>query len=118
MRQRSPKKRDRGELDDPAYLAWIRTRYCRAPGLNPHAGGDPHHAKHDELGNSVGAKLKSHDHRAISLCRQHHRDIDGLAGPFRGWTRAMVHAWVDQQIAELRAEYLEFQADHDPPIPF
>jgi hypothetical protein len=54
----------------------------------------------------VGANLKSHDHRAIPLSRQHHRDIDALAGPFRGWTGQQVRDWLDAKAVELRAEYI------------
>jgi hypothetical protein len=113
MRQRSRKRKDRGDIDDPAYLAYLRAQPCRAPGLPPHAGGDPHHARHEASGASVGGKLKAHDHRAISLCREHHTDIDALSGPFKGWVRAQVHAWVDQQIAAQRADYLRWVAGSD-----
>jgi hypothetical protein len=106
MRQRSRKPRDRGALDDPAYLTYLRAQPCRAPGLPPHQGGDPHHARHQADGRGVGAGLKSRDHRAISLCREHHADIHALAGPFKGWDKARVHAWVEVQIAEQRADYL------------
>jgi hypothetical protein len=113
MRQRAPKRKDRGELDDPDYLDYIRTQPCRAPGLPLHPGGDPHHARHEESGRGVGARLKSHDHRAISLCRRCHGDIAALSGAFKGWTREMVHVFVDRQIVEQRAEYLRSESGGD-----
>jgi hypothetical protein len=106
MRQQTLVKRDRGDLDDPAYLDYIRAQMCRAPGLPTHKGGDPHHARHDERGAGIGANLKAHDHRAISLCREHHTDIDAFSGPFKGWDKQRMHAWVDEQIAKQRAAYL------------
>jgi hypothetical protein len=45
------------------------------------------------------------DRRAISMCRGCHTCIDGLSGPFDGWNKAMVHEWLDRQIAEQRSDY-------------
>jgi len=49
---------------------------------------------------------KSHDHRAISLCRACHGHIEQRTGPFAGWTRETVRLWEDQQADSLRAVYL------------
>ena len=108
-------KRDRGEHDDPAYLDYLRRQLCRAPGLPPHPGGDPHHVRHQPSGGGVGLCLKAPDARAISLCRRCHNDIDALAGAFKGWDRARLHAWLEAQIVDQRAAYL---AAHPQPIPF
>lgn len=88
---------------DPARLAWLRGRPCRAPGQR-HPGGDSHHLRHDQHGNSLGAHVKD-DSRAISLCRAHHRDVEQRTGPFKGWTRAEVQDWENRQVAEQAAEY-------------
>jgi hypothetical protein len=117
MRQRSPHRRDRGEKDDPDYLAWLRLQMCRAP-IAPHPGGDAHHARHDEHGASLGGHLKAPDRRAISLCRCCHNDLHALAGPFKGWTRKGVRDFVDAQIAQQRAEYLRQQNPRPSSLPW
>ena len=90
--------------EDPTYLSWLRRQPCSAPG-EPHPGGDPHHATHLDNGGGVGMGMRGHDHRAIPLCRKHHMEIHSLGGPFRGWLRDHVRAWVDARIEESRARY-------------
>lgn len=103
--RRATARRRPPEYIDKPYLAYLRLRPCRVTWIGPHHGGDPHHARHDERGNSIGSGMKN-DRRAISLCRICHGCIDELSGPFKGWTRAKVRAWVDAQIADQRAQFL------------
>jgi hypothetical protein len=120
MRQRSPRRRPNLN-EDPDYLAWLRLQPCRAPGLPTHWGSghrcDPHHARHDEHGNSLGANIKD-DRRACSLDRQHHRDVEQRTGPFKGWTRARAQAWENQQIAAQRGQYEAERQRSDSPADF
>ncbi len=116
LRQRSPNRRPRPDAD-PAYLTWLRRHACACPQLPRHPGGDPHHPRHELGGGAVGANLKSSDHRAVPLSRQHHRDIHALAGPFRGWTKQQVHDWLDVKAVELRAEYLGLPPRQSEPAP-
>src|SRR5512140_3020662 len=101
IKPRSTKRYRPPEYIDEPYLAYLRLRPCRVTWIGLHDGGDPHHARHTASGASVGANMKD-DRRAISLCRTCHGCIDELSGPFKGWTRARVHAWVDDQIALQR----------------
>jgi hypothetical protein len=105
-RRRETPRRRPAEYIDRGFLEFLRHRPCRVTWWHEHASIiDPHHARHDENGASVGANLKN-DKRACSLCRICHGCIDPLSGPFRGWTRARVREWMDAQIAEQRAEFL------------
>lgn len=101
-KRKEPRRRPPEYIDEP-YLAHLRLRPCRRCGCS--APNDPHHARHDEHGRSLGAHMKD-DRRAISLCRICHGCIDELSGPFKGWTRARVHEWMNTQIADQRAQYL------------
>ena len=89
---------------DPARLAWLRTRPCRAPGTTPHPSGDPHHLRHTESGASIGAGLKD-DSRTYSLCRAHHGDVERGLGPWEGWTRDEIKRWENEQVEHQGAEY-------------
>jgi hypothetical protein len=89
---------------DPARLAWLRGRPCRAPGVAPHPSGDAHHLRHTSTGAGIGARLKN-DSRAISLCRICHGHIELGTGPWAGWTRDEIRAWENRQVVEQAAEY-------------
>lgn len=110
IKPRSTPRRVPEGYRDPDYLAWLRLRPCRVtwaplhPGWHGRQDCDPHHARHDENGASVGGGLKD-DRRAISLCRICHGCIDELSGPFKDWTRERVHKWVDSQIVAQRSQY-------------
>ena len=104
MRTRSRKPRNRGDLADPAYLSWLRTRPCRVPGC-PNTSS-PHHLRHDENGAALGAHIKD-DRRAISLCHADHMRLHN-----EPWSLRRVLAvddlrqWQDDQLAAQRAEYV------------
>lgn len=55
--------------------------------------------------------LRSHDHEAIPLCRLHHRQVDGFAGPFAGWSRDQRQAWHTKQVKLHRARFALAQAE-------
>ena len=106
MRKLRSRPRRSLQQRDEAYLAWVRSLPCCCPQLPEHPGGDPHHPRHRIGGGAIGAGLKSDDWRAVPLSRQHHGDIDALAGPFHGWTGDQLRAWLDATAARLRAKYL------------
>jgi hypothetical protein len=107
LRMRSPHRKDRGELDDPAYLAYLRAQPCRVPGCSRQAV--PHHLRHDERGASLGARIKD-DRRAISLCELHHTGDMGIHSvPWK--LRELLgcddlKGWQDARLEEQRADYL------------
>jgi hypothetical protein len=112
IRHRSLKRRDRGEFDDPEYLAHLRTQPCRVPGC--HRQSTPHHLRHDEHGASLGASIKD-DRRAISLCQLHHTGDLGLHTVPWELRKLLgcddLQVWQDQQLATQRAAYLAGSAD-------
>jgi hypothetical protein len=118
LRARQPMRRWRGaprrrppEFDDEEFLEFLRHQRCRVTWWHEHARRiDPHHARHDEHGRSLGANMKN-DKRALSLCRWCHRCIDRQQGPFKEWGRDRVRAWVDEQIAQQRADFLARRPD-------
>jgi hypothetical protein len=103
-RTRATPRRVPAEYIDGEYIAYLRGRPCRVSWLPPHPGRDPHHARHTATGASLGAMMKD-DRRAISMCRGCHTCIEQLSGPFKGWNKAMVHEWLDQQIADQRSDF-------------
>jgi hypothetical protein len=116
-RYRSRSRRQPRELD-PGRLAWIRRQPCCAP-TSPRCRrqSEPHHA-----GRKRGMSLKADDDTCIPLCRQHHRDIEAMAGPWRCMSGAEVRAWQDEQVAVCRAAYegarepWDLPADIEPQI--
>ena len=46
---------------------------------------------------------KCSDDETIPLCSGHHRARTDLAGPFRGWGREQMRAWLDAQIEQTQA---------------
>lgn len=101
--RRTPRRVPEG-YRDPEYLAWLRTQACRVGGVC-FGAVEAHHLRHDEHGNTLGARLKD-DRRAISLCSSDHRCLHALTGPFGIWNRETLRAWQDQELAHQRAEYL------------
>jgi hypothetical protein len=68
--------------------------------------GPPHHPRHN-----VGMAMRAHDHRAVPLCPTCHDSIHRLTcGPFKGWVRDQVRAFLDALGDSLRAEY---QRNHE-----
>jgi hypothetical protein len=107
LRARRATPRDRGELDDPAYLAYLRTQPCRVPGC--HRQTVPHHLRHGANGASLGARIKD-DRRAISLCQLHHNGDLGIhTAPWK--LRKLLgcddlQVWQDQKLAAQRCAHL------------
>lgn len=86
--------------EDPDRLAWIRTLPCCAPGAPSgcYSRTEAHHAGKSGMGQ------RPHDDTAIPICMGHHVPcLHGIAGPFKGWTRADLRAWEDEKIAHYRA---------------
>ena len=97
--------------EDPDYLAWVRRQRCAVPGCE--SSSEAHHPRHD-----VGLGLRAHDHRAIPLCHQHHAELHGLCGYFKGWSREQVRAFCERESAATRARYLGAAGLHVETIPF
>lgn len=108
IRARRLEPRDRGELADPPYIAWLWTRPCRVPGCNHPS--EPHHLRHDENGAALGARVKD-DRRAISLCHWHHFErLHSTPWLLRAELGVDdLKAWQDAQLAEQRTEYLRLE---------
>lgn len=85
---------DAGHMDDVRGLACcardLPGARCSGPIEADHAGLRP-------LGR------KADDDTCIPLDRQCHRDRTDLTGPFRGWSRAQMRTWLDDQIANTRS---------------
>jgi hypothetical protein len=99
--------------EDPRYLDRVRALPCRVIDLHtatPCRGRiEAHHA-----GTRPGIALKSHDHTALPLCTQHHRDLHALAGPFRGWRKEELRSWSEMEIAMVQGRLLpDFDSTHD-----
>lgn len=47
--------------------------------------------------------LRAHDHQAMPLCDQHHKDLHEYKGPFKDWNRWRREEWqVDQAFVHRR----------------
>lgn len=87
---------------DPQYLGWLRRQPCCAPNARCTRRSEAHH--HNLLGSGMGKKAP--DRMAMPLCHLHHVfGLHALAGPFKGWDRARLKAWQDEQCALWRARY-------------
>lgn len=78
--------------EDRNYLSWIRLRVCAV-------GGDcrgPVCAHHKT---GAGMSLKAHDRETIPLCHGHHMALHGLHGKFKGWDKARLRKWQEDQVA-------------------
>jgi hypothetical protein len=101
---RSPIKRGRPVLEhgDSRYRAWVQRQPCCAPGCTQPAPSQAHH--HNLMG--AGVARKAHDRYAMPLCVEHHVfGLHALAGPFKGWTRAQLKLWQDEQCVRFQAIY-------------
>ena len=93
---RRPARRQEGI--DLAYRRRVRALPCAARDLGTPCRGpiDPHHPRH--LASGMGTKAP--DRCAIPLCRWHHvYELHAVSGAFKGWRRARLVAWQDQQVA-------------------
>jgi hypothetical protein len=101
--QRKPSRYRRRERFVP-FMLWVKALPCMcslyAWQHGEHPCGGEVEADHDSRGR--GLSQKSHDSTVIPLCRQHHYDRQNVAGYFRGYTRAELHAWVDRAQAHVR----------------
>jgi len=57
---------------------------------------------------------RSHDHRAVPLCRRCHEDIEQHRGAFAGMSKEQVAEWLDAKGAELRRRYLALESSDFP----
>lgn len=95
--------------DDPEYIAWLEWQPCRVTG-NP-GPNVAHHLRHTETGAAMGKNLKD-DRRAITLSVDVHiPQLHGNAGYFKGWTKAQLRAWENEQLAIQRSEYEAHRKD-------
>lgn len=94
------------EYDDPEYIAWLERQPCRVTGK---VGRNvAHHLRHTSTGAAMGAHVKD-DRRTITLGPDVHvPHLHGNAGFFKGWSKARLRAWENEQLAIQRAQYLQF----------
>lgn len=95
--KRNPRKPRASHLRDDAYLEFIRSLGCCAPGCRREPRSDAHHKT------GAGMALTAPDHKAMPLCRPDHRQIDVFRGRFNAWTREERVEWQDSIIRTLRA---------------
>ena len=95
--------------EDEAYLRWVRTQRCRAPGAPAGCAGavEAHHAGRHGVGQ------RAHDRTAVPLCRAHHRAWHDARGPFEGWTANQRRGWA----IEVVAATAQAHAFKPPPLP-
>jgi hypothetical protein len=99
----------KARIEDRSYLAWVRTRPCVYVGardvqrLWPCSG--PTEPDHESMGRGKGTKAD--DDRSYPICHRHHMDRHGLCGPFKGWVRDQLRAWIAARIDEAQAKYEE-----------
>lgn len=102
--QRSPMKRARKVRKhggDAAYLRFVRSLGCCAPGCTALRASEAHHRT------GAGLALKAHDRETMPLCGPMgcHQDFHDGRGAFRGWTREERAAWQDAQIRTTQVMY-------------
>ncbi len=85
--------------EDPAYLAFVRAQPCAVGHCHP--GGVPHHT------GPKGLSQRSHDHDAIPMCDQHHKERHALSGFFKGWKKAHLKAWETDWVELTRSAHTE-----------
>jgi hypothetical protein len=93
-------EKPRGRARDTTYLLWVKTLRCSARGVPGHecAGViEADHAGRRPLGR------KCDDDQAVPHCALAHRQRESFAGPFRGWTRERMRAYLDAAIEETQA---------------
>lgn len=61
---------------------------------------------------------RSHDHTAVPLCTQHHRDYHAAGGAFRTMRRESRGEWVRKAIDETWARYAGHELVDDIEVPF
>lgn len=49
--------------------------------------------------------LRSHDHLAMPMCAECHRDLHCLTGRFAAWSREDIRQWQLERIEECRFAY-------------
>lgn len=83
---------------DEEFKTFVRSLPCLFTGDGRHHGpSDPDHAaQRTAMGRKEG------DTSCIPLCRRCHRDREALAGVFKGWAKARMRAWCDEQIEFVR----------------
>lgn len=87
-------------MRDAGYMDRVRGLACCARDLPGARCAGPMEADHAGV---RGLGQKCSDDQTIPLDRQCHRDRTDLTGPFRGWDRARMRAWLDAQIATTQA---------------
>lgn len=98
-RRATPRRSDR--VRDPGYLVAVRLMECCAWAL-PDAGRCAGVIEADHAGLRPAGR-KCSDNETIPLCSRHHVDRHQFLGAFRGWDRARMRAWLDEQIANTQA---------------
>lgn len=121
LRRTAMKRRPRRHRIAPAalaYMGWVKTETpCRAPHAPGECLGGPieyHHA--GRTGKGTGRKCD--DMEGFGLALKCHTALGHLSGPFKGWTKAMIHEWADGWIAVTRAQYAALQANEAVEAPF
>lgn len=83
--------------EDSDYTDWIRRQPCNECGRSP--GCDPHHRT------GAGMAMRSHDHKAIPLCRFCHETFHAGSGTFKRLDKQGKRDYQDEAIERCRRVY-------------
>jgi hypothetical protein len=84
-----------------SHLQWVRGQRCVCCGASP---CDAHHPT--TLRNTGEDACRAHDHFAIPVCGQHHRERHDLNGHFAGWNKLQIKCWETDQAMRTLAKRL------------
>lgn len=83
--------------EDKDYTDWLRAQPCNQCGKQ--AGCDPHHRT------GAGMGMRSHDHKAIPLCRTCHTEFHAGSGFFKSLDKQGKRDYQDEAIERCRRSY-------------
>lgn len=84
--------------EDPDYTNWLRQQPCNQCGSQ--RGCDPHHRT------GAGMAMRSHDHKAMPMCRGCHTQFHAGSGFFKSLDRQGKGDYQDEAIERCRRVYM------------
>lgn len=104
--------------EDPEYLGLVRRLRCCAFTCTT-VGCEAHHPR-----SGVGMSMRGHDHTAIPLCTQHHRELHSLSGFFKAWDGETLKEWQSAMVEVTQGKLMPIrnrtpvEPGDDEDIPF
>lgn len=110
-RREEPRRTDR--VEDPVFVELVHLLPCSARSIEGHRCKGPIVAHHAGPRWDHGGSQKCDDDKCIALCDQGHKDLHGnrTSGTFKGYTKPMMRAWQDIQIAQTQPRVESLRAD-------